>query len=205
MFFIRRTVTKMFLLPSFVAVIVLPIVVYGWGSIVASPTSWRRSSSSSSCHDRFSITCLHQHSPKTIMMEHLKGVVGHSVRSSPPPRGAPPHSHILVLPGFGTETSDYTRRDSLAPNLVRRGWDESRVHVLPVTRFDWIATLVNGALDSDFLHGAASPARPAYFWYLQRVAREIQRIDQQVKKEYGEEAKAKIIIVGHSAGGWLAR
>lgn len=137
------------------------------------------------------------------MMEHLEGAG--KVRSNPPPRGAPAHSHILVLPGFGTQTSDYTRRDSLAPNLVRRGWDESRVHVLPVTRFDWIATLVNGALDSDFLHGAASPARPAYFWYLQRVAREIQRIDQQVKKEYGEEVKAKIIIVGHSAGGWLAR
>ena len=118
---------------------------------------------------------------------------------------APEHTHILILPGFCTETEDYTRPGSLAPNLLKRGWDESQVHVLPMKRIDWATTLVCGAIDKNFWQGSAKPDGPAYSWYLSRVANEIRNIDTQVKKEHGEHAKAKIVLVGHSAGGWLAR
>ena len=119
----------------------------------------------------------------------------------------PNHFHILILPGFGTRSEDYTRDDSLAPNLVNRGWKEDQVHVLPVSRIDWMNALVLGACDGDYLKGMATPLSAAYLWYIHRVADEIRKIDEQVKKEANgnSNAKAKIILVGHSAGGWLAR
>jgi pimeloyl-ACP methyl ester carboxylesterase len=119
--------------------------------------------------------------------------------------GSPEHTHILILPGFATETEDYTRPGSLAPNLLKRGWEQSQVHVLPMKRLDWSTTIVRGAMDKNFWQGSARPDGPAYSWYLSRVASEIRKIDNQVKKEHGENAKAKIVLVGHSAGGWLAR
>lgn len=117
----------------------------------------------------------------------------------------PKHFHILILPGFGTKSEDYTRDGSLAPNLVNRGWNQDQVHVLPVNRIDWINAIILGALDGDYLKGMATPLSAAYLWYIHRVSDEIRKIDQQVKKDHGENAKAKIILVGHSAGGWLAR
>ena len=120
------------------------------------------------------------------------------------PPTSSPHIHILILPGFGMTTEDYTKTGSLAPNLGRR-FAPNQIHVLPVTSWDWLRTLGGGATDLEFLRGRASPDRKAYCWYLQKVAKEIQSIQSKYQQAHATTQKVKIILVGHSAGGWLAR
>jgi len=111
------------------------------------------------------------------------------------PRDAPP---ILVLPGFGNETADYTapfgvEEASLAAALRSRGY---AVHVLPLVRKDWLK-VAGGLLSPNFYAGRCS-AWEGYGWYLQRVAAELQRVRAATGAE-------RVTLCGHSAGGWLAR
>ena len=122
-------------------------------------------------------------------------------------------THILILPGFATSTNDYTAEGSLAPNLAGKGgWARDQIHVLPVERLDWLTVWQHGLVDFDFLAAlsglpgrGAPPDRLPYRWYLKRVAEAVRGIDNQVKSKHGVNAKAKIILIGHSAGGWLGR
>jgi hypothetical protein len=123
-------------------------------------------------------------------------------------------THILICPGFATSTEDYTCEGSLAPNLVGRGgWKDENIHVLPVERSDWLNVWTSGLRDLNFIgallgrpdsQGMPPDAEP-YRWYLKRIARAIRDIDDGVKAEFGPNAAAKVILIGHSAGGWLAR
>ena len=106
--------------------------------------------------------------------------------------------HIVILPGFMTSADDYTKAGSLAPNLQARGLSKHHVHVLPVQRPDWARIFLGGMTDLEFWKGRAAPNRPAYAWYLERVAQTINEITTQ-------DPSAKIVLLGHSAGGWLAR
>ena len=124
----------------------------------------------------------------------------------PFPLSPPQNTHILILPGFGTESDDYMKQGSLVPNLLKRGWDRRQVHVLPVSRNDWMThTIFRSMLDLSFWQAKASPLSPAYRWYLYRTAKAIRQINTEVEQQYGGSIKAKTILVGHSAGGWLAR
>lgn len=122
-------------------------------------------------------------------------------------------THILILPGFAQSTSDYTKEGSLAPNLIGRGgWKKEQIHALPVKRLDWLSTIMHGMMDVDFVAAlmgmpgnGAPPDRLPYLWYLRRVAKAIREIDESVKADHGPDGSAKVILVGHSAGGWLAR
>ena len=122
-------------------------------------------------------------------------------------------THILILPGFAASTSDYKKEGSLVPTLAGKGgWARDLIHVLPVERLDWLRVWQNGLMDFDFLAAlsglpgrAAPPDRLPYRWYLKRVAEAVRGIDNQVKSKHGVNAKAKIILIGHSAGGWLGR
>ena len=121
-------------------------------------------------------------------------------------RSPPENTHILVLPGFGTGRVDYDRQGSLVPNLIKRGWNPSQVHVLPVNRSDWIThTVFRAVTDVSFWKARSTPMSPAYRWYLHRTAKSIKQIDATVKQKSGGKTRAKVILVGHSAGGWLAR
>jgi len=71
--------------------------------------------------------------------------------------------------------------------------------VLPVKRTDWFKVFLFGCVDIDFWKANASPTKAPFRWYLDRISKEIQRI----LEEEGEDAK--IVLIGHSAGGWLAR
>lgn len=123
-------------------------------------------------------------------------------------------THILICPGFATSTEDYTCEGSLAPNLVGRGgWKDENIHVLPVERFNWLNVYNGGLRNLTFIgallglpdsHGMPPDAEP-YRWYLKRIARAIRDIDEGVKADFGPNAGAKVILIGHSAGGWLAR
>jgi pimeloyl-ACP methyl ester carboxylesterase len=157
----------------------------------------------------FTSTAFRQQSSTTTFRQSIRlASIDFEARFSPSSLRAinvPEHTHILILPGFATESEDYLKPGSLAPNLKVRGWQDDQIHVLPIQRLDWAQILLKGMMDLQFWKGTAAPNRPAYCWYLSRVAGEIRRIDQQVKKEHGQEAKAKIVLIGHSAGGWLAR
>lgn len=123
-------------------------------------------------------------------------------------------THVLICPGFATSSKDYSEEGSLAPNLVgRNGLKKEQVHVLPMKRTDWLSIWPEGLKDKDFVSAlvgipgakGAPPDHMPYRWYLKRVAQVIRQIDQGVKDQYGDDTNAKVILIGHSAGGWLAR
>ncbi|GAX21169.1 hypothetical protein FisN_14Hh380 [Fistulifera solaris] len=98
---------------------------------------------------------------------------------------------------------------SLVQSLRKRGWNEEVIRVLPLPkRSDWLQVFWKGAFDPQFWAGQAPPIRPAFAWYLQRIANTIQEM-RNSESESGSESisttSPKIILIGHSAGGWLAR
>ena len=100
--------------------------------------------------------------------------------------------------GFGNCTEDYTapfgnREASLSAALTRRGFD---THVLPMERGDWF-NVAWALLTWQFWAGCCT-ADQGYLWYLRRVEAEVER----VRAATGAPA---VQLVGHSAGGWLAR
>ena len=107
----------------------------------------------------------------------------------------PDKCRVLILPGFGNASVDYTMNGSLVSSLVSRGWQESQIDVLPVERSDWLKVFFRGALDIEFWRANASPIRPAFRWYLDLIAAKVKELEED----------ESMILVGHSAGGWLAR
>jgi len=113
----------------------------------------------------------------------------------------PQNVHLLILPGFGNESADYILEQapvgSLTRSLQKRGWKDEQIRVLPLKRTDWLQVFLRGAVSLDFWRNQAPPA-VAFGWYLDRVA-------EQVKDLVATDKDAKIVLVCHSAGGWLAR
>mmetsp|Transcript_4361 Transcript_4361/g.8381 ORF Transcript_4361/g.8381 Transcript_4361/m.8381 type:complete len:307 (-) Transcript_4361:1921-2841(-) len=105
---------------------------------------------------------------------------------------------ILICPGFGYTTKDYTGPDGLVSSLVQQGWNREHVNVLDIKRSDWFNVFLRGISDFKFWQGDAAPTRPAFRWYLDLIAIRIQQICSQTEKP-------KLVIIGHSAGGWLCR
>lgn len=119
----------------------------------------------------------------------------------------PNNVKILILPGFGNHMSDYYLTQfpegSLVESLTKRGWKEDAIEVLPVPkRSDWLQVFWKGALDPQFWAGQAPPTRPAFAWYLQRIADKVHEMTICTKEDT---IPPQIILIGHSAGGWLAR
>lgn len=103
----------------------------------------------------------------------------------------PSNVRLVILPGFGNDSSDYTPPGSLVSSLEARGWKD--IAVLDVKRLDWLQVFVNGLFDPLFWAGNMPPTRPSFAWYLDRIRNEIERSED------------KVVLVAHSAGGWLAR
>ena len=122
----------------------------------------------------------------------------------------PANVQLLILPGFGNDSQDYispvissssassSNSGSLVNSLLRRGWSPEQIRVLPLQRFEWLQVFLYGCFDPAFWQGTAPPTNPAFHWYLQRVQRAIQ--EAIVEKE-----NRKVVLMGHSAGGWLGR
>eukprot|EP00186_Timspurckia_oligopyrenoides_P001113 CAMPEP_0182444596 /NCGR_PEP_ID=MMETSP1172-20130603/3000_1 /TAXON_ID=708627 /ORGANISM="Timspurckia oligopyrenoides, Strain CCMP3278" /LENGTH=401 /DNA_ID=CAMNT_0024640193 /DNA_START=632 /DNA_END=1837 /DNA_ORIENTATION=+ len=121
---------------------------------------------------------------------------------------------IVILPGFFNNSSDYNllvkSRNSLeflydSPEysmvhaLETRGFDTIRV--LSVERVDWLWNLILGALlDANFWsYSSTIETNVAFQWYLRRVRDTV----TELYEEFGR--NRKIVLVCHSAGGWLAR
>lgn len=110
---------------------------------------------------------------------------------------APPaFGTLLVLPGFGNDSSDYAAPfgaadASLLTALRSRGF---QAEVLPVERKEWLN--VARCLLSPRCYTGSCTADEGYGWYLAKVGAEVERL-----RSKGE----RVTLVGHSAGGWLAR
>jgi len=135
----------------------------------------------------------------------VNGAVQQQQRNKTPPANV----KLLILPGFGNDREDYflpqSREGSIVESLRQRGWScsnttdtEDQVRVLPVARKDWLNVFTKGALDPKFWANEAPPTRPAFRWYLDLIAEEIENI-------CGTDENSRVVLVGHSAGGWLAR
>ena len=105
---------------------------------------------------------------------------------------------LIILPGFGNATRDYVapfgnEDASLAAALARRGFSS---RALPVDRKDWLK-VGRMAFTLDFWKTTCTTDQ-GYKWYLERVKAEV----DAARAATGAD---RVVLVGHSAGGWLAR
>ncbi|MCO5581296.1 hypothetical protein L7F22_035175 [Adiantum nelumboides] len=98
---------------------------------------------------------------------------------------------VVILPGLGNNSNDYRE---LKTSLEDRGLS---VTVAQVSRPDWLRNAL-GLLDRNYWSGRLTP-RPVLDWYFERVKVAITAAKEQIG------GCAKVSLIGHSAGGWLAR
>lgn len=116
----------------------------------------------------------------------------------------------MILPGFGNDAIDYIapleqpEEIGLAALLRRRGVD--LVEVVPIDRSNWF-NVARGLLDINFWKGDAQPDGPAFNWYLERAKATVEKTVTARKEALGSSGSvdARVLLLGHSAGGWLAR
>jgi pimeloyl-ACP methyl ester carboxylesterase len=107
---------------------------------------------------------------------------------------------IVICPGFGNAVVDYVyplgadESWGFRSALERRGYS---VKIVPVERWDWIRVAM-GLFDPAFWQSNQSPSGWAYGWYLQRTR-------ETVESCHHQNGGQSVLLVGHSAGGWLAR
>ncbi|KAJ4780446.1 alpha/beta-Hydrolases superfamily protein [Rhynchospora pubera] len=99
----------------------------------------------------------------------------------------------VILPGLGNNTGDY---EGLVATL-KEGYNVPCV-VAQVSRFDWLRN-ATGLVDPNYWKGTLQPS-PVLDWYLKRVEKAI----SDAKLLCTDENKG-VSLIGHSAGGWLAR
>ena len=110
---------------------------------------------------------------------------------------------VVICPGFGNDSIDYKEPLNQPSSigfisvLSRRGFDTDQIYTVPIKRSDWIK-VAGGLLEIDFYRNNAKPDGKGYGWY-------IQRLKETVDLAYEESGGEKVMLVGHSAGGWLAR
>jgi pimeloyl-ACP methyl ester carboxylesterase len=114
---------------------------------------------------------------------------------------------VVICPGFGNDSIDYDTpleqpaEVGLKSVLARRGFEYDQIYTVPVKRSDWIK-VAGGLLDiPDFYLGNAKPTGRGYGWYLERFK---ETVDLAYEQQEGDN-KEKVLVIGHSAGGWLAR
>ena len=101
-------------------------------------------------------------------------------------------NHYLILPGFGASSSDYY---TMKNNMLKLNY---KTNILHVNRKNWlIDPLKNIKISQKILQYKCKPD-DLYDWYLEELGQEIIKIKHDNNNE-------KIVLIGHSAGGWLAR
>ena len=108
---------------------------------------------------------------------------------------------VVILPGFGNADVDYKtpfnqpEEAGFCAVLARRGFEDVTVVDLP--RWEWLR-VAGGLFDADFWLGKQKPDSLAYGWYLRRARQTIAAASERC-------GGARVLVIGHSAGGWLAR
>uniref|UniRef100_A0A6N2NLV4 Uncharacterized protein n=1 Tax=Salix viminalis TaxID=40686 RepID=A0A6N2NLV4_SALVM len=96
----------------------------------------------------------------------------------------------VILPGLGNNTGDYQKLE-----LTLQEYGVPTV-VAKVSRFDWLRNAA-GLVDPNYWSGSLRP-RPVLDWYLKRIDEAVQEAKEQAQGQ-------TLSLIGHSAGGWLAR
>lgn len=111
---------------------------------------------------------------------------------------------VVICPGFGNDSIDYDtpleqpQEVGLRSVLSRRGFDPDRTYTVPVKRLDWVR-VAGGLLDvPNFYRGNALPTGLGYGWY-------VKRLKETVDLAHRESGGERVLLLAHSAGGWLAR
>jgi hypothetical protein len=105
---------------------------------------------------------------------------------------------MIILPGFGNDMIDYISpfnkgtEFGFLNSLNRRGIDAD---VVPIKRFQWL-NYIRGTATVDFWRGCCKAGELYRFYY--------ESVDLKVREMYMK-YKKPVILVGHSAGGWLGR
>ncbi|KAK1581987.1 hypothetical protein Q3G72_010789 [Acer saccharum] len=100
------------------------------------------------------------------------------------------HRPAVILPGLGNNRGDYKKLE------ITLGEYGVPTVVAEVSRFDWFRNAA-GLVDPNYWRGNLRP-RPVLDWYFKRVndaIREAKELSQG----------GSVSLIGHSAGGWLAR
>ncbi|XP_027354166.1 uncharacterized protein LOC113864533 [Abrus precatorius] len=100
----------------------------------------------------------------------------------------------VILPGLGNNSGDY---DKLKQTLNDKYG--VRTVVAKVSRLDWLRNAA-GLVDPNYWRGTLRP-RPVLDWYFGRV----QHAVQEAKDLAQAPGATNVSLIGHSAGGWLAR
>ena len=90
---------------------------------------------------------------------------------------------------------------SLVAALRRRGFQS---YIVPVERKDWFK-VAKMLLSRGFWTGRCDGVGPGYSWYLDRVKETVDVARKSASEDAAIAPLQKVILVGHSAGGWLAR
>ncbi|KAJ6693844.1 hypothetical protein OIU85_004612 [Salix viminalis] len=96
----------------------------------------------------------------------------------------------VILPGLGNNTGDYQKLE-----LTLQEYGVPTV-VAKVSRFDWLRNAA-GLVDPNYWSGSLRP-RPVLDWYLKRIDEAVQEAKELAQGQ-------TLSLIGHSAGGWLAR
>eukprot|EP00970_Alexandrium_tamarense_P014874 scaffold4463_cov201-Alexandrium_tamarense.AAC.6 len=111
---------------------------------------------------------------------------------------------VVICPGFGNDQIDYQNpleqgtEKGFVTALVRRGFNPDLIKVMPLERYEWIR-VAGGLFDiPNFYTGNCRPDGLGYGWY-------VNRLRNTIEEAYNLSGGEKVLMVGHSAGGWLAR
>lgn len=118
---------------------------------------------------------------------------------------------VVICPGFGNDQIDYyeplkqPREVGLVAALERRGFNPELIFTIPIERSDWIR-VAGGLLDWNFYTNKALPTGGGYGWYVQRFRDTVDRAyDSATIGTDNDNNSGRVLVIGHSAGGWLAR
>ena len=110
---------------------------------------------------------------------------------------------VVVCPGFGNDSIDYSNpleqgeTQGFVTALVKRGFNPELISVLPLKRYEWVR-VAGGLFELDFYLGTAKPTGLGYGWY-------VRRLRQTIQEAYEKAGGERVVLIGHSAGGWLGR
>lgn len=105
---------------------------------------------------------------------------------------------FLILPGFGNDAIDYINplkrgiNFGIVQSLSKRGYD---VDVVPIQRYQWL-NILSGLFSPGFWKNSCKPQDLFGFYFT--------AVDDSVREIKGN-SDQPLILIGHSAGGWLAR